>query len=159
MKWRACGPAAAPCRPRPGPRIPRWADWLQTSRLGLQQFDARLGFRTSGSSGLPKACTHSLALLQQEVEHLAQLLVAAASGGGGGGGSGSGGIRRIVSAVPAHHSYSFLFAVLLPTHLGVPVLDVRGLTAASLLARLTRAALRADAALAARDGPCRPCRP
>lgn len=80
----------------------------------------RLCFRTSGSAGSPKPCVHELANLWQEVAALAPLLP---------------GRRRIVSAVPAHHIYGFLFTVLLPQHAGasaaplsppLPLLDVRG---------------------------------
>lgn len=77
---------------------------------------AQLSFRTSGSAGLPKPCVHGVANLWQEVAALAALLP---------------GRRRIVSAVPAHHIYGFLFTVLLPQQAGaagqaLPLCDVRG---------------------------------
>lgn len=61
--------------------------------------DARLGFKTSGSSGIPKRCIHPLAQLWQEALFFSTLLT---------------GTRRILYAVPAHHIYGFLFTVLLP---------------------------------------------
>lgn len=70
----------------------------------------RLTFQTSGSTGSPKPCVHEIALLMQEVEHLAVLLA---------------GTRRVVSLVPPHHIYGFLFTVLLPVRLGVEVVDAR----------------------------------
>ena len=94
-----------------------------------------LTFRTSGSAGSPKRCTHPLATLEQEVAVLADLLP---------------GRRRILSAVPAHHIYGFLFTVLLPWHLGrapapgpedngcIEVIDVRQAGPAAL-AGLARA--------------------
>lgn len=89
-------------------------EWLQVAEDGLSVFNARLTFRTSGSSGLTKACPHALANLLQEVEHLASLVPST---------------RRILTAVPAHHIYGFLFTVLLPSRLGCnEVIDIRRMT-------------------------------
>lgn len=82
-------------------------DWIASARMGLEaclragaDVDAPpLTFRTSGSSGSPKRCTHALATLEQEVAALAPLVP---------------GRRRVLSAVPSHHIYGFLFTVLLP---------------------------------------------
>ena len=101
---------------------PCLGDWIASARDGLDALTATgdggassstaegadgtasaLTFRTSGSAGSPKRCTHALATLEQEVAVLADLLP---------------GRRRILSAVPAHHIYGFLFTVLLPWHLG-----------------------------------------
>jgi 4-coumarate--CoA ligase (photoactive yellow protein activation family) len=88
--------------------------WLQVVRRALAMADAQLSFHTSGSTGPRKVCPHRLADLQQEVAHTAGLL---------------GPVTRVVSAVPPHHLYGFLFTVLLPQALGgVPVLDGRLLT-------------------------------
>ena len=104
---------------------PCLGDWIASARAGLDAATAAepaaapaLTFRTSGSAGSPKRCTHPLAMLGQEVAALADLLP---------------GRRRILCAVPAHHIYGFLFTVLLPWHLGcapddagaVEVIDVR----------------------------------
>ena len=100
----------------------RLADWLDAARAGLDADGSALTFRTSGSSGAPKPCTHPLPLLWQEVEALARLLP---------------GRRRIVSLVPAHHIYGFLFTVLLPRRLGIDtVCDLRDHAPAALAARL-----------------------
>ena len=100
----------------------RLADWLAAARAGLDADGSALTFRTSGSSGAPKPCTHPLALLWQEVEALARLLP---------------GRRRIVSLVPAHHIYGFLFTVLLPRRLGIDIVcDLRDHAPAALAARL-----------------------
>nr|WP_229482225.1 AMP-binding protein [Massilia sp. JS1662] len=86
---------------------PCLGDWIASARTGLEA-GLRAGadgeapaltFRTSGSSGSPKRCTHALAMLEQEVAVLAPLVP---------------GRRRILSAVPSHHIYGFLFTVLLP---------------------------------------------
>ncbi|MDB5792885.1 MAG: hypothetical protein JWQ80_2909 [Massilia sp.] len=105
---------------------PLLASWVIAARTSLERHDAALVFRTSGSSGAPKRCTHSLASLWREVDELARLAP---------------GRRRILGAVPAHHIYGFLFTVLLPqagTHVrpAVPVLDLRASSPASLAARL-----------------------
>jgi 4-coumarate--CoA ligase (photoactive yellow protein activation family) len=82
-----------------------------------------LTFRTSGSSGTPRRCSHLLAGLWREVDALARLLP---------------GRRRVLSAVPAHHIYGFLFTVLLPQsgESPLPVLDLRGASPAALAAQL-----------------------
>jgi len=103
------------------PGRPLLADWAGAARASLAAFDAELVFRTSGSSGMPKRCTHTLKSLWREVDHLARLLP---------------GRRRVLSAVPAHHIYGFLFTVLLPqADAGagpLAVMDVRGMSPAAL---------------------------
>ena len=87
--------------------------WASVAFTGLQQFSATLTFRTSGSSGTPKSCTHQTAWMWQEANFLGHLLA---------------GRRRILSAVPSHHIYGFLFTVLLPQTLHInplPVVDLR----------------------------------
>jgi 4-coumarate--CoA ligase (photoactive yellow protein activation family) len=92
--------------------------WLEAAATALAAFDARLTFRTSGSGGNAKPCTHDLSALLQEVEHLATLTT---------------GVQRVLAAVPAHHIYGFLFTVLLPARLGCEqVLDVRRFTPQAL---------------------------
>ena len=83
------------------PRLGAWADAVAA---GLQSGTDVVGFRTSGSSGAPRTCTHALAELWQESIELARLFP---------------GTRRIVSLVPSHHIYGFLFSVLLPRALGL----------------------------------------
>ena len=94
-------------------------DWVAAARAGLCGGGMPLTFRTSGSSGSPKRCTHALALLWQETVALAGLLP---------------GRRRILSLVPSHHIYGFLFTVLVPRALGIEdVLDLRSATPATVL--------------------------
>jgi long-chain acyl-CoA synthetase len=101
----------------------RLADWTAAARASLARDDGALTFRTSGSSGAPKRCSHPLAGLWREVDALARLLP---------------GRRRVFSAVPAHHIYGFLFTVLLPQigETPLPVLDLRGASPAALAAQL-----------------------
>jgi len=87
--------------------------WLDIATAALQHWDGELTFRTSGSTGEPKRCTHVLAALEQEAASLAALFPQR---------------RRLLLAVPGHHIYGFLFGVLLPRHLGLgpqQVLSVR----------------------------------
>lgn len=97
----------------------RLAAWTETVRQALETARPEaLCFRTSGSAGRPKPCRHAVANLWQEVEQLAALLPDT---------------HRIVSLVPAHHIYGFLFTVLLPQALGgLAVLDARGRVAAGV---------------------------
>jgi 4-coumarate--CoA ligase (photoactive yellow protein activation family) len=95
-----------------------FGEWVDTAAESLRRFDAALTFRTSGSTGMPKACRHTLAALQHEVEALAGLPPL------------QGAVGRVLAAVPSHHIYGFLFTHLLPARLGaVATVDVRGLTA------------------------------
>ena len=98
--------------------------WVDIAQAGLVQFHDELTFLTSGSTGLPKACTHPLAALEQEIHELAPLFHSR---------------RRIVAAVPSHHIYGFLFTILLPQRLGLDayaVVDARAASPASLASAL-----------------------
>jgi len=85
-------------------------EWLAALGRCVQDEQLPLVFQTSGSTGLPKACSHTKARLRQEVDFLATLMP---------------GARRVWRLVPPHHIYGFLFTVLLPDHLGLPVEDAR----------------------------------
>jgi long-chain acyl-CoA synthetase len=74
----------------------------------------KLTFRTGGSTGAPKLCTHAMETLREEVAGLWNRLTPA------------GAPQRVVSMVPAHHIYGFLWTVLAPDMFGVPVADRRG---------------------------------
>ncbi|MBC7501545.1 MAG: 4-coumarate--CoA ligase [Herminiimonas sp.] len=91
-------------------------DWIAVVRAGLRQFSSALTFRTSGTGGQPKSCSHLLADLWQETLELAAILPRRS---------------RILSAVPSHHIYGFLFTILLPRAMqlnGASVTDLRGST-------------------------------
>lgn len=95
-------------------------DWVDLAEAGLAHHDAELTFRTSGSSGVAKACAHAVRDLDEEAGTLAGVFA---------------GTRRVLHAVPAHHIYGFLFTVLLPQRLGLvedAVIDVRGHSPAML---------------------------
>lgn len=80
------------------------SEWVDIAAQGLDFYSDKLTFRTSGSTGVPKPCTHTLTVLWEEVEQLAILFR---------------GRRRILTAVPAHHIYGFLFTIMLPQALGL----------------------------------------
>lgn len=95
---------------------PRLDAWLEAAASGLEGGSGVISFRTSGSSGAPKACAHALSLLWQEAQVLAGRFP---------------GTRRVVGLVPSHHIYGFLFTVLLPPALGLgpeALVDLRGAT-------------------------------
>lgn len=66
-------------------------------------------FRTSGSTGEPKASRHSRAMLAQEAAETAGLFP---------------NIKRVLVTVPLMHSYGFIFGVMLPGLLNIPALDL-----------------------------------
>lgn len=103
---------------------PTIGEWVATAAEGLECFSETLTFRTSGSSGAPKRCVHTLAALSEEVEALAAHFD---------------GRARVLSAVRSHHIYGFLFTALLPQRLGLrgeDVLDVRQILPSSVASRL-----------------------
>ncbi|MBC7452331.1 MAG: AMP-binding protein [Massilia sp.] len=91
-------------------------DWVDIAQAGLRIFSGAMTFRTSGSVGVAKPCTHRSDALWQEACQLATLI---------------GARRRIWCAVPSHHIYGFLFSVLLPRALGLQQSCVTDLSAGS----------------------------
>jgi 4-coumarate--CoA ligase (photoactive yellow protein activation family) len=98
----------------------RLRDWVETILQSRARWDESISFQTSGSTGRPKLCSHPLALLEQEIVFFAEQLRDC---------------RRVLSAVPSHHIYGFLFSVMLPALLNIPVRDVRGALPGSVLRR------------------------
>ncbi|MFP4373975.1 MAG: AMP-binding protein, partial [Spirochaetaceae bacterium] len=86
----------------------RVRDWAEIVTAALGEGVSGVTFSTSGTTGRPKRVTHSWATLEQEIAFLAGVLA---------------GRRRVISTVPAHHIYGFLFTVLLPGYMGLPVLS------------------------------------
>lgn len=79
-------------------------NWVDLATAALDHHDSELTFCTSGSTGQPKRCSHTIDRLEQEAQTLASLFP---------------GRRRVLVAVPGHHIYGFLFTQLLPRHLGL----------------------------------------
>ncbi len=100
---------------------PNFGAWCDIAGMSLGHYSAAMTMRTSGSSGAPKPVVHQLADLEQEVRVHVAILAHRPT--------------RILSAVPRHHVYGFLFTVLLPCALGgVPVLDLRRHSPAAMAA-------------------------
>lgn len=83
-------------------------DWLKWIEHGNRWDMGTLAVRTSGSTGLPKACLHDVAELREEAHCLATRLPDR---------------RRVVALVPVHHLYGIVWTVFLPEALGVDVVD------------------------------------
>jgi 4-coumarate--CoA ligase (photoactive yellow protein activation family) len=94
-------------------------EWIEVVARSLDAFSAQITFKTSGSTGHPKWCVHALADLEAEAAWHAERFAD---------------VRRVVSVVPRHHIYGFLFAVLLPARLGIENIDARGYAPAQLAA-------------------------
>ena len=88
------------------------ADWVDEARrcLSSSRTSTGIGFRTSGSTGRPKFVVQEFDALTREIGSLGSMFADR---------------TRIVSVIPAHHIYGFLFTVLLPVRIGVEVLDAR----------------------------------
>lgn len=84
--------------------LPCVGEWCELVAQSLAATGTHLTFRTSGSTGAPKRCTHAIADLLVEVDFWAAML---------------GPVRRIVGLVPSHHIYGTIFTALLPDRLGV----------------------------------------
>jgi long-chain acyl-CoA synthetase len=78
-------------------------------------------FQTSGSTGTPKTTAHEIANLLNEARELVDILKRP---------------RRIISMVPPHHIYGFIFTVLLPVLMNIEVIDARVLSPGKLRALL-----------------------
>lgn len=91
-------------------RLDEWSD-LVARHIALRGRDAEIVFQTSGSTDAPRRVRKRLSALCHEVDALMTTLVPGAT-------------ARIVALPPPQHIFGFLFTVLLPARLGVPVMDV-----------------------------------
>jgi long-chain acyl-CoA synthetase len=102
--------------------------WADIVILGRQdpECSGRLTFSTSGSTGTPRKVAHDPITLDAEVAAIDAYLTAH-------------NLRpsRIVSAVPAHHLYGFIWSVLLPEHLSIPLIELPAATPGAV-ARILR---------------------
>ena len=86
-----------------------WAEAMQRARsAGASGFT----FSTSGSTGKRQHIQHDHDALADEAQSWAQVFQASTFP-----------ISRVVTMVPCHHIYGFIWGVLIPKALGVPVLD------------------------------------
>jgi len=91
-------------------RYKNMPQWINVISRSWQEHPEEITFRTSGSTGEPKQCTHSMDALMQEAEELSRIFA---------------GRKRMISFVPAHHIYGFLFTVVLPVQMKMEVRDGR----------------------------------
>ena len=94
-----------------------WRTFVQQSAA----LSERYRFASSGSSGQPKWIVHQCSDLEREVQALHGHFQ---------------GAKRVVTLMPAHHLYGFLFGIILPAQLGLPCMSLRGEAPASVRARL-----------------------
>lgn len=104
------------------PTVGEWCDLIEQS---LQATSESLTFRTSGSTGAPKRCTHAIAELAAEADDWAAYF---------------GPVSSVVSLVPAHHIYGAIFSAFLPDRLG-PNCTVTQATSADQIRRAPPGAL------------------
>lgn len=88
----------------------RLGDWHEAVRVALDRCSTRICFRSSGSTGPRRYAIHNLIDLDAEIAFFATKFI---------------GCRRIIVNLPSHHIYGFLFSLILPAQLNVPVLDMR----------------------------------
>lgn len=95
--------------------------WVEAARAALARFDGLVTVRSSGSSGTRQSHVHPTARLEAEAAVFAAMLP-----------------ERLAlrSAVASHHIYGMLFTLMLPARLGIPVDDLRSLSAGAVLATL-----------------------
>jgi len=86
-----------------------FGDWVDLIQQSWKANAGRVSFHTSGSTGRPKRCTHTMLDLAAEADEHARRLRPG----------------RILTAVPSHHIYGFIFSVLLPLQAGCEVIDIR----------------------------------
>jgi long-chain acyl-CoA synthetase len=105
----------------------RLGDWLDlmTAAFDAQGGAGDLTFRSSGSTGEPKAIRHSWDRFAEELEFQAGLHEPAGTN-----------IRRVVGLVPSHHIYGFMFVLLLPQRYGAAFIDMRGMRPTAIVERL-----------------------
>lgn len=99
-------------------RLPGWA---RVVRHALGEGISGITFSSSGSTGAPVPHGHDATTLLNEAAFWAEHFQ---------------GRARIVTLVPAHHIFGFLFTALLPSLAGLPVLDARAMPPGRLAATL-----------------------
>ncbi len=102
--------------------LPSVGDWCDLIEQSLAATGTHLTFRTSGSTGEPKRCTHAIADLSAEADGWAARFA---------------GTRRVVALVPGHHIYGAIFTALLPDLLGCELVEVTGAEAVRAAAPAT----------------------
>lgn len=99
-----------------------WTDLVATAR---QRGSESVTFATSGSTGTPKQCLQQWHTLVSETTFLAEYV----------GPGSSQPAQRIIALSPCHHIYGFIFSILLPAQLKLPV--IRGPQALAMIHQRT----------------------
>lgn len=94
-------------------------EWVELVEQSLAETGTHLTFQTSGSTGIPKKCTHSISDLMAEVESWAGILEKP---------------DHIISLVPSHHIYGTIWTALLPDYWGLECANHRFSAAGTLTA-------------------------
>ena len=94
------------------------ADWAIAMGRVAQRGGKQLTFSTSGSTGARKHIRHQLANLMDEARLWAGLLGCDQNRG-----APDNAVKRVVALAPTHHIYGFIWGILVPKALGVPVID------------------------------------
>ncbi|MGM0524684.1 MAG: AMP-binding protein [Pseudomonadota bacterium] len=101
-------------------RVARLGDWADVVATSRSKASSNITFSTSGSTGQPQRHQQQWSNLVAEAQFFADYLKQNEIQP-----------QRVIGVVPPHHIYGFIFSVLLPEYLQVPV--VRGLKAFSLV--------------------------
>ncbi len=83
------------------------AGWADVAQRSLATNSERIGFHSSGSTGTPSMKELETWRLEREMRHFSDIIDRPC---------------RIIATVPGHHIYGFLWTVMLPNMLGVPVM-------------------------------------
>ncbi|MGL4488291.1 MAG: 4-coumarate--CoA ligase [Rhizobiaceae bacterium] len=89
---------------------PTLGSWQAIIKKALSTSFTKLTFQTSGSTGTPKSCTQERHWLEKDASAVGAILQRP---------------TRILSLVPPHHIYGFIYSALMPGILQIPVLDIR----------------------------------
>ena len=92
---------------------PTLGEWVGIIEQGQRHFSRALTFQTSGSTGTPKPCEQALAHLDGDAQAIADMLPD---------------FDRVISLVPPHHIYGFIYSVRLPQLSKCPIIDGRTLS-------------------------------
>nr|WP_298374017.1 AMP-binding protein [uncultured Halomonas sp.] len=88
-------------------------EWVSLVATARERGAQDIAFTTSGSTGAPKVCVHRWHDLVEEAAYFSQYLEDVLDDR----------VTRIVALAPCHHIYGFIFSVLLPQLLQVPVVQ------------------------------------
>ena len=103
--------------------LPTLEAWAQAVYAEWGKNPETIVFSTSGSTGTPTTCRQPFTLLKQEIQAQSRIFQ---------------GCSRILTLVPRHHIYGFLFSVLLSKALNIPVYDLPPVPSPRMTASLTK---------------------